>query len=336
VLTDVKKLAHTNSTILIRGEAGTGKELIAAAIHHNSARANRAFVKVNCAAVPEHRLESELFGHEKGAFAGADKPRTGRLEQADGGTLFLDEIGDMSQSTQVKILRTLQEAEFERLGGTRTLRVDVRILVATTRDLATLVQNGQFHEELFHRLNVASIEMPPLRDRKDDIPALVRFFVRRFSGELKKKVESVNPEALKVLKRHHWPGNIRELENVMERSVFLAKGSEIGPDDLQIGDSSAESTSDNDHPTVVKIPQAGIQLEEVERQVVVQSLEMSNWVQKDAADLLGISPRVMSYKIRILRIELPQFRARFRRPRGALWRRGALPRSSGEKVGHKG
>ncbi len=192
VLTIVKKVARSNSTILIRGETGTGKELIAGAIHHNSLRANRAFVKVNCAALQENLLESELFGHEKGAFTSADKQRIGRFEQADGGTLFLDEVGDMSPSTQAKILRVLQEHEFERLGGTRTLRVDVRIIAATNRNLTQMVQEGRFREDLFYRLNVVSVDMPPLRDRKDDIPALAEFFVRRFANELKKKVEGIS------------------------------------------------------------------------------------------------------------------------------------------------
>ena len=191
----MKKVAKSNTTVLIRGETGTGKELIAGAIHHNSLRAARNFVKVNCAALQENLLESELFGHEKGAFTGADKQRIGRFEQADGGTLFLDEIGDMSASTQAKILRVLQEHEFERLGGTRTLQVDVRLIAATNRNLAQMVASGQFREDLYYRLNVVSIEMPPLRERKDDIPALAEFFIRRFSGELKKKIDGLDPEA---------------------------------------------------------------------------------------------------------------------------------------------
>src|SRR6187399_1060841 len=222
VLSVVRKVAKSNTTVLVRGETGTGKELIAGAIHHNSHRANRAFVRVNCAALQENLLESELFGHEKGAFTGADKQRIGRFEQADGGTLFLDEVGDMSASTQAKILRVLQEQEFERLGGTRTMKVDVRIITATNRNLSEMVEEGRFREDLFYRLNVVSVETPPLRDRKDDIAALADFFVKRFATELKKKVENVHPEAQKLLMRHNWPGNIRELENVIERAVLLA------------------------------------------------------------------------------------------------------------------
>ena len=189
VLSIVKKVAKSNTTVLIRGETGTGKELIAGATHHNSLRAGRNFVKVNCAALQENLLESELFGHEKGAFTGADKQRVGRFEQADGGTLFLDEVGDMSPNTQAKILRVLQEHEFERLGGTRTLRVDVRVIAATNRNLPQMVANGMFREDLYYRLNVVSIDMPPLRDRKDDIHQLAMFFLRRFSGELKKRLD---------------------------------------------------------------------------------------------------------------------------------------------------
>ncbi len=306
VLGIVSKVARSNSTVMIKGETGTGKELIAGAIHHNSLRASKAFVKVNCAALQENLLESELFGHEKGAFTSADKQRIGRFEQADGGTLFLDEVGDMSPSTQAKILRVLQEHEFERLGGTRTLRVDVRIITATNRNLSQMVTEGRFREDLFYRLNVVSVEMPPLRDRKDDIPALAEFFVRRYSGELKKKVDAIHPDALKVLMRHHWPGNIRELENVIERAVLLTDGHMVTLGDLQIGEQT--TTASGDRAPVVKIPPTGIPLEEIERQAVVEALKMSNWIQKDAADLLGISPRVMNYKIKILNIEIPRSR----------------------------
>jgi len=306
VLGIVTKVARSNSTVMIKGETGTGKELIAGAIHHNSLRASKAFVKVNCAALQENLLESELFGHEKGAFTSADKQRIGRFEQADGGTLFLDEVGDMSPSTQAKILRVLQEHEFERLGGTRTLRVDVRIITASNRNLATMVKEGRFREDLFYRLNVVSVEMPPLRDRKDDIPALAEFFVKRFSNELKKRVDAIEPDALRVMMRHHWPGNIRELENVIERAVLLTDGNVLTLNDLQIGEQT--STHSGERSSVVKIPPTGIPLEEIERQAVTEALKMSNWIQKDAADLLAISPRVMNYKIKILNIEIPRSR----------------------------
>jgi two-component system, NtrC family, response regulator HydG len=306
VLGVVRKVAKSNTTVLIRGETGTGKELIAGAIHHNSLRAGRNFVRVNCAALQENLLESELFGHEKGAFTGADKQRIGRFEQADGGTLFLDEIGDMSASTQAKILRVLQEHEFERLGGTRTLKVDVRLIAATNRNLASMVANGQFREDLYYRLNVVSIEMPPLRERKDDIPALAEFFVRRFSGELKKKMDGIHPEAAKMLLRYNWPGNIRELENAIERAVLLTEGSQIRPEDLRLGE--VATTGGDDAGSIVRIPPSGISLEEIEKRALIEALKMSNWVQKDAAELLQISARVINYKIKTLGIEFPKAR----------------------------
>ncbi len=310
VLTIVKKVAKSNTTVLIRGETGTGKELIAGAIHHNSLRASRNFVKVNCAALQENLLESELFGHEKGAFTGADKQRVGRFEQADGGTLFLDEIGDMSANTQAKILRVLQEHEFERLGGTRTLRVDVRVIAATNRNLPLMVSSGQFREDLYYRLNVVSIDMPPLRERKEDIQALAGFFLRRFAGELKKRVDGLSPDANKLLMRYNWPGNIRELENAIERAVLLTEGPQLSSADLRLGELSTTPSSSSDGNPVVKIPPTGIALEEIERQALIEALKMSNWVQKDAAELLSISPRVMNYKIKTLGIDY----SRGRRP----------------------
>jgi DNA-binding NtrC family response regulator len=307
VLGVVRKVAKSNTTVLIRGETGTGKELIAGAIHHNSLRAGRNFVRVNCAALQENLLESELFGHEKGAYTGADKQRIGRFEQADGGSLFLDEVGDMSANTQAKILRVLQEHEFERLGGTRTLKVDVRMIAASNRSLSAMVASGHFREDLYYRLNVVSIEMPPLRERKDDIPALADSFVRRFAGELKRKMDGIRPDAMKLLLRYNWPGNIRELENSIERAVLLAEGAVIGLDDLRLGETTA-SGGDAGGPAVVRIPPTGIPLEEIERRALIEALKMSNWVQKDAADLLSISPRVINYKIKMLGIESPRAR----------------------------
>ena len=260
VLDVVRKVAKSNTTVLVRGETGTGKELIAGAIHHNSLRNSRNFVKVNCAALQENLLESELFGHEKGAFTGADKQRIGRFEQADGGTLFLDEIGDMSPNTQAKILRVLQEHEFERLGGTRTLRVDVRLIAATNRDLSAMVQAGQFREDLYYRLNVVSIEMPPLRERKDDIVPLAGSFIRKFAGELKKKIEGLDHDAQKLLMRYNWPGNIRELENTIERAMLLAEGHSIAAGDLRLGETTTPG-SGRDHAPVVRIPPTGIPLD---------------------------------------------------------------------------
>src|SRR5437667_159809 len=252
-------------------------------------------------------LEAELFGHEKGAFTGADKQRIGRFEQADGGTLFLDEIGDMSASTQAKILRVLQEHEFERLGGTRTLKVDVRLVAATNRDLSSMVQSAQFREDLYYRLNVVSIEMPPLRERKEDIVPLANAFIRKFAGELKKKIDGIEPEAQKMLMRYNWPGNIRELENTIERAMLLAEGRAIASGDLRLGE-VATPGSGREQASVVKIPPTGIPLEDIERHALIEALKMSNWVQKDAAELLSISPRVMNYKIKTLGIEFPRGR----------------------------
>jgi two-component system response regulator HydG len=230
----VAKVARSRSTILIRGETGTGKELIAAAVHHNSDRREQAFVKVNCAALHENLLESELFGHEKGAFTSADRQRIGRFEQADGGTLFLDEIGDMSATVQAKVLRVLQEREFERLGSSRTIKTDVRVLAATNRDLGEMIRTRRFREDLFYRLNVVSIDVPPLRERLEDIPALADYFLRRFARDLKKPAMGIHQDALGLLMRHTWPGNIRELQNVLERATLLSDDAVLGVQDVAI------------------------------------------------------------------------------------------------------
>jgi transcriptional regulator with GAF, ATPase, and Fis domain len=211
----------------------------------------------------------------------------------------------MSPNTQAKILRVLQEHEFERLGGTRTLKVDVRLIAATNRDLPTMVDAGAFREDLFYRLNVVTIEMPPLRERKDDIAALADFFINRFSGELKKKIDGLSAEALKLLMRYHWPGNIRELENAIERAMLLADGHQISTDDLRLGETGTMGAP-RDAQSVIKIPPTGIALEEIERMALIEALKMSNWVQKDAAELLAISPRVMNYKIKTLGIDFPR------------------------------
>ncbi|HWP35767.1 MAG TPA: sigma-54 dependent transcriptional regulator, partial [Thermodesulfobacteriota bacterium] len=315
VIEVVKKVAASNATVLITGETGTGKELIAGAIHYNSPRRQKSFVKVNCAALPENLLESELFGHEKGAFTGADRQRIGRFEQASGGTLFLDEVGDMTPSTQAKVLRVLQEQEFERLGGTKTIKVDVRILAATNKDLAEAVQAGQFREDLYYRLNVVSVKMPPLRERKADILPLARYFVRQCAGEVKKRVSGFEPAAIKLLMRYHWPGNIRELRNAIERAVLMTDGPLIRAADLALGDHSVERTGGEG--LAIRIPPEGIRLVDVERQLIVEALKICNWVQKDAAELLGISRRVINYKIAAYGITNPRWtRNRGARPGG--------------------
>jgi transcriptional regulator with GAF, ATPase, and Fis domain len=296
-------VAPSQSTVLIYGPTGTGKELIAGAVHRRSGRAARAFVKVNCAALQENLLESELFGHEKGAFTGADRQRIGRFEQADGGTLLLDEIGDMSLHTQSKILRVLQEQEFERLGGTRTLRVDVRFIAATHRDLPAMVQEGRFREDLYYRLNVVPIEMPALRQRREDILPLAHSFIRRFASGLNKPIDGLDREAETQLLRHDWPGNVRELENMIERAVLLADSRTIRAGDLRIaGQDAGGACVEAD---LVRIPPSGIPLERIERQALLEALSMSNWVPRAAADLLSITPRAMHYKIKAFGIEYP-------------------------------
>src|SRR5215510_8776960 len=307
VLDIVKKVAKSNTTVLIRGETGTGKELIAGAIHHNSLRASRNFVKVNCAALQENLLESELFGHEKGAFTSADRQRIGRFEQANGGTLFLDEIGDMSASTQAKVLRVLQEQEFERLGGMKTIKVDVRIIAATNKNLKDAIANNTFREDLYYRLNTVAIETPALRERKEDVLPLANFFAKKYSEELKKPISGFSPQAVKYLTRHNWPGNIRELQNTIERAVLMAESNLIDVEDLTLNSTKAESSSSID-ALGIKIPPSGIKLEDLERNTIIEALKMTNWVQKDAAELLGVSRRVLNYKVKIHNINHDRWR----------------------------
>ena len=228
----VGQISQSDITVLLRGESGTGKELLARAIYHHSLRSNHTFLPINCAAIPDTLLESELFGHEKGAFTGAISRRIGKLEQCQGGTVFLDEIGDMSLPTQAKLLRILQERSFERLGGMETIKVDVRFIVATNKDLETEITNGQFREDLYYRLNVVSITVPPLRDRKQDIPELVSYFLRRFNQELRKRVGGISPGAMKIILSYGWPGNVRQLENVLKRAMVLCQGEWILEDQL--------------------------------------------------------------------------------------------------------
>jgi two-component system response regulator HydG len=328
--------AFSNATILILGESGTGKELIASGIHHASLRSAHTMVKVNCAALHENLLESELFGHERGAFTGAEKQRIGLFERADRGTLFLDEIGDMASSTQAKILRVLENGEFERLGGTRTLVVDVRLIVATNRNLFAMMQSGHFREDLYYRLNVVAIEMPPLRDRQADIIELAQMFIARFSASFNKKITGLNVEAQKRLQRHRWPGNVRELANTIERAVLLAPEPMITEEDLGFDDGStaASRSRGSARPSLVKIPAGGIPLEAVERDAIVEALTMTNWVQKDAAQLLSISPRVINYKIQMLKIDCPEHPRRVRNATSSCGGRGVLAPVAERSVHH--
>jgi len=295
-LSTALKVAKTDFTILLTGETGVGKELIAGLIHYTSLRKNRPFVKVNCAALPETLLESELFGHEKGAFTGAINQRIGRFEQANGGSLFLDEIGDMSLRTQAKVLRGIERKEFERVGGGRTIKVDIRFITASNKELAKEVQEGNFREDLFYRLNVVTIRTPPLRERKEDIIPLANYFLRKCSNDLKKKCTTFSPEAHKYMLSYHWPGNIRELRNMVERAALFSDGEVIGMDGFLAGETSLRPEEGGEKGTMPSFE--GMTLKEAEKMLVVNALEKTNWVQKDAAKLLGISKRVINYKIR--------------------------------------
>jgi len=299
------KVAKSNSSILLTGETGTGKELVAGAIHYNSLRPERAFVKVNCAALPLQLLESELFGHEKGAFTGADKQRIGRFEQADGGSIFLDEIGDMNLTTQSKLLRVLQEKEFQRLGSNRTIKVDVRLISATNKDLMHEIEEGRFRADLFYRLNVVNIHIPPLRQRRGDIILLTYFFLKKYCGDLKKKIKEIHPLAIKQLTEYSWPGNIRELENTIERAILMADGDIISPEDLHLP--CQMDIFKYDYSTI-KIPPSGLDLEEVEKGLILQALKLCDWVQKDASKLLRVSERVLNYKIKRFGITHPRWK----------------------------
>ncbi|MCC6336096.1 MAG: sigma-54-dependent Fis family transcriptional regulator [Myxococcales bacterium] len=289
----VKRAAPTRATVLILGESGTGKELIAQAIHEESPRRAKPFVKVNCAALSETLLESELFGHEKGSFTGAVGRREGRFELADGGTLFLDEIGDISPGLQVKLLRVLQQREFERVGGTTTLKVDVRVVAATNKDLTAEVKGSRFREDLYYRLNVVSVTLPPLRKRKSDIPALVAHFIERYSELHGKEVRGLAPGTLNALLSYDWPGNVRELGNVVERAVVLARGTELTADDLP---PTMRGPRPRDRSPDTLIP--GATLYEIEREAILRTLEMVDGSTSRAADVLGISVRKIQYRLK--------------------------------------
>ncbi len=312
VLERVEQVAPTNSTVLLRGETGTGKELVAHAVHINSTRDGKPFVRVNCAALSSGVLESELFGHEKGAFTGAVSRHPGRFELADGGTLFLDECGDIPLEVQVKLLRVLQEREFERVGGTETVRVDVRVVSATHRDLEEMVRQGKFREDLYYRLNVFPIQLPPLRERTEDIPRLVEHFVAKFNRESGKRVRGFDDEALARLAQYNWPGNVRELENVIERAIILARGQDVTSADLDFGTrppATAQSSGQVQGPLAAlgsKPLQA--RLGEQERNEIVSAIERSSGNIAKAARLLGINRSTLYYRMRKHSLEhlLPQ------------------------------
>jgi two-component system NtrC family response regulator len=289
----IEKVSISNATVLITGESGTGKEVAALAIHKNSPRRESPFVPVNCAALPENLLESELFGHEKGSFTGATARKLGRFELADKGTIFLDEITEMPLSMQVKLLRVLQEKSFERVGGTETLHVDVRIIAASNRDLNKAIEEGRFRDDLYYRLNVIHMHLPPLRERKEDIPLLTEYFL----GKLRPTylVNSISDNAMKLLVRYDWPGNIRELQNVLERAAIISHGNEITVDDLPKEFQNTPAKSDRD--MVVNIPDSGISLEGLEKELILKALEKSKGNQTRAAQLLGITRSALLYRI---------------------------------------
>jgi two-component system NtrC family response regulator len=299
ILALVKRVAGSRATVLITGESGTGKELIARAIHQCSNRAAKSFISVNCGALTETLLESELFGHERGAFTHAVAMRKGRFELADGGTLFMDEVAEMSQGLQVKLLRVLQEMEFERVGGTRTIKVDVRVVAASNRDLKEEVEAGRFREDLFYRLNVVHLHLPPLRQRQEDTPLLAAHFIKKYVQENLRDKTRITPEALKVLIHYAWPGNVRELENVMERAVILCSNNVISPQDLpaELAPAPAESGLDIDRfiPLNTPLPEA---LDGIEEQMIRRALEKSGQVQVRAAELLGITKSLLQYKLK--------------------------------------
>ena len=295
------RVASSNATVLLRGESGTGKELIARAIHYHSPRASQPLIKVNCAALPETLLESELFGHEKGAFTGAAGKRIGRFEAADKGTLFLDEIGDIPLSVQVKLLRVLQEKEFERIGGNETIKTDVRLVAATNRDLEKAMKDGSFREDLYYRLNVVTVAIPPLRDRKEDIPALMEHFIKKYSMENKKKITGVTAEARDLLMRYSYPGNVRELENIIERAVVLVKSETITSAEIPLHLRTVEI---EEKICVAKRDGSLTDtLETLERGIIMEAMKAVGGVQTRAAEKLGISERVLRYKLKKYKIK---------------------------------
>jgi len=295
-LQEVEVVAPTDSGVLILGETGTGKELIARAIHNRSGRRNRPFIKLNCAAIPSGLLESELFGHERGAFTGAITRKAGRFEVADKGTLFLDEVGDIPLELQPKLLRVLQEHEFERLGSTHTQRVDVRVVAATHRDLKQMVQEGEFRSDLYYRLHVFPVSVPALRDRREDIPHLVRHFVDEYAARMNRRIETIPPQAIEALTNYSWPGNVRELQNFVERAVILSPGSVLRAPVAELKEVTVQTRSS----------ELGT-LEEMEREHVLRAIRASNWVlggPNGAAARLGMKRTTLAYRIRKLNIPL--------------------------------
>ncbi|MBU0699422.1 MAG: sigma-54 dependent transcriptional regulator, partial [Proteobacteria bacterium] len=295
----IEKVADTDGTVLITGASGTGKELIARAIHYNGSRSDKPLVVINCGAVPEALLESELFGHEKGAFTGAHKSRVGRFEMANGGSIFLDEIGEMSPALQVKLLRVLQEYKFERVGGTKTIHVDLRIIAATNINLTTAINKEKFREDLYYRLNVIPIKVPSLKQRKSDIPLLIDHFLKKFQKGKEKKITKISPEALDVMYAYDWPGNVRELENVIKRLTILCDNPvvEIGdlPENMQESDRLTQPVEEVILENELNLQDA---VQNYEKRIILEALEKSNWVKSRAAKLLNINRTTLVAKIK--------------------------------------
>jgi len=289
-------VARTDSTVLLLGESGTGKELVAREIHDQSGRSSGPFIKVNCGALTETLLESEIFGHEKGAFTGALKRKIGRFELADGGTIFLDEIGDITPGLQLKLLRVLQEREFERVGGEHTLRVDVRVISATNRNLREMVEAGTFREDLFYRLHIVPIQLPPLRERPADVPILAQAFLEKLRNRTRSRVTGFSPEALELLGRYPWPGNVRELENMIEQTLVFAQGSTVEPDDLP----AVVRRSGAAPRPLITVGQRALPdlLKEIERDLIVQAYTQARGVKTETARLLGIKTSALYYKLK--------------------------------------
>ncbi|HNY66471.1 MAG TPA: sigma-54 dependent transcriptional regulator [Deltaproteobacteria bacterium] len=304
----IDKVSSTDSTVLVLGESGTGKELVARALHYNSPRAQNPFVPVNCGAIPEELLESELFGHEKGAFTGAFRTRIGRFELANSGSIFLDEISEMSPNLQVKLLRVIQEREFERVGGVKSIKTDVRIIAATNRDLEEEVAQGRFREDLYYRLNVIPLNLPPLRERKDDIPLLVKHFMAKYGQEKNSQVTGFTRKAMSMLMSYKWPGNVRELENLVERVLVLCEGTEVDVHDLpeRLANGTPQPAS---VIPVIDLPETGIDLStavsEFEKSIIMQALTRSNWVKNRAAKLLHVNRTTLVEKIKKQNLQKP-------------------------------
>jgi Nif-specific regulatory protein len=310
VFNELTQVADSNATVLIRGESGTGKELVAATIHTNSSRAGMPFVGVNCAALPEGLVESELFGHERGAFTGAIGLRKGRFEMAQGGTLFLDEVADLTPLTQAKLLRVLQEREFERVGSTQTRRVDVRLIAATNRDLEQMVAEGKFRQDLYYRLSVFPILLPPLRERRDDIMPLANHFTEKYSRENKRRILRISPQATELLCAYAWPGNIRELENVIERAVLLS-----GPSGVIEAAQLPPALQNSSMPTAPQITTLEEALAELEQRLIVDALQAQQGNMARAASQLGITERIMGLRMRKYALRFKDFREKT--PRGS-------------------